>query len=55
MVVARKRAVQAAGEETLGRAKRKQRHEPEANSSIPGLDDKAIESKIGALVREGAQ
>ena len=39
----------------IGRAKRKPRHEPEANSSIPGLDDKAIESKIGALVREGAQ
>lgn len=39
----------------IGRAKRKPRHEPEANSLIPGLDDKAIESKIGALVREGAQ
>jgi len=26
-----------------------------ANSLTTGLDDKAIESKIGALVREGAQ
>ena len=26
-----------------------------ANDLVPGLDDKAIESKISALVREGAQ
>ena len=26
-----------------------------ANSLMSGLDDKAIESKIGELVREGAQ
>ena len=44
-----------AGEWTLGARERKARHEPEANSLTTGLDDKAIESKIGALVREGAQ
>jgi hypothetical protein len=26
-----------------------------ANDGVTGLDDKAIESKIGELVREGAQ